>query len=95
MYSTAAGSSSEKISVLNVTYPLTLWPCRYSMTSGSSSTRKFVGAVAGVEVVEAEVDGVRAVGDGGAHRVPVAGGGEQLGIRLATAALYGGAWSAV
>ena len=39
---TASASSSEKISVLNVTYPRTLWPCRYSITSGSSSSAKFV-----------------------------------------------------
>ena len=36
------------------------------------------GAMAGVEVAEAEVDRVGAVGDGGAHGVPVAGGREEF-----------------
>ena len=35
--------------------------------------------VAGVEALGAQVDGVGAVGDGGAHGVERAGGGEQLG----------------
>jgi hypothetical protein len=30
-------------------------------------------AVAGVEVAESEVDGISAVGDGGAHRIKIAG----------------------
>jgi hypothetical protein len=33
------------------------------------------GAVAGVELVEAEIDGISAIGDGGAHGVPISGGG--------------------
>jgi hypothetical protein len=38
-----------------------------------------VGAEAGVEAGHAEVDGVGAVGDGGASAVPVTGGGEEFG----------------
>jgi len=37
-----SGSSSEKINVLQVTYPRTLRACRKSMTLGSSSSVKFV-----------------------------------------------------
>lgn len=39
-----------------------------------------VGAEAGVEGGEAEVDGVGASGDGGAGAVPVSGGGEEFGL---------------
>ncbi len=42
------------------------------------------GAVAGVEIAEAEVDGVSAVGDGGAHGFPVAGGCKEFGFGLHT-----------
>ena len=45
---------------------------------GEFFEREVGGAVAGVELVEAEVDGVCAVGDRGAHRIPVAGGREKF-----------------
>jgi hypothetical protein len=35
-------------------------------------------AVPGVEVAEPEINCVGPVGDGGAHRIPVSGGGEQF-----------------
>ncbi|OQB92401.1 MAG: hypothetical protein BWX86_01839 [Verrucomicrobia bacterium ADurb.Bin122] len=45
---------------------------------GQVGEREVVGAHAGVEALEAEVDGIGAVFDGGAHALPVAGGREQL-----------------
>ena len=46
---------------------------------GKFFEREVGGAVAGVELIEAEVDGIGAVGDGGAHGIPVAGGREKFG----------------
>lgn len=46
---------------------------------------EIVGAQAGVEAVQAEVDGIRAVGDGGAGAVHVSGGGQQFGANIAGA----------
>ncbi len=39
--------------------------------------REIRGAMTGVEVAQAEIDGIGPVDDGGAHRIPIAGGGEQ------------------
>jgi len=38
------------------------------------------GAETGVEMVEAEVDGIGTVGDGGAQGVPISGGGKEFGF---------------
>ena len=45
---------------------------------GEVGLREVFGAHAGVETLEAEVNGVGAILDGGAHALPVAGGGEQF-----------------
>ena len=46
---------------------------------GQLFQREIGGAMAGVEVRQAEIDRVGPVGDRGAQRLPVAGGGQQLG----------------
>ena len=62
--STACGNSSEKISVLNVDVPADAVVVQVLASSrGSSSSVKFVGPMAGVEIRQAEVDRVRPVGD--------------------------------
>ena len=40
-----------------------------------------VRAQPGIEARQAEVDGIRAIGDGRAQRIPVAGGGEEFRMR--------------
>ena len=66
---------------------------------GQFVRREVGGPGAGVEVGQAEVDGVGPVGDRGAHGLPVAGGGEEFGANRLDAAsrfqvvvLFGGEW---
>jgi hypothetical protein len=72
----ASGSSSEKISVLRVTYPLDVVAVEVVEDLWQLVEAEVGGAMAGVEVAEAEVDSVGAVGDGGAQALPVARRGQ-------------------
>ena len=80
-YSTAAGSSSEKIRVLKVRIAADVVGVQVIHDVGEFGEREVGGPVAGVELVEAEIDGIGAVGHGGAEGVPISGGGEEFEAR--------------